>query len=73
MEGPTKKLTFLGIEVDAEALILRLPEEKLVALRSLLTSWKGRRWCLKSDLQASSSMHAKWRAQGDHFCGRCLS
>ena len=52
VEGPTTKLTFLGIEIDAEALILRLPEEKLVALKSLLTSWKGRRWCLKSELQS---------------------
>ena len=52
VEGPTTKLTFLGIEIDAEALILRLPEEKLVALRSLLTSCKGRRWCLKSELQS---------------------
>ena len=60
VEGPTTKLTLLGIEIDAEALILRLHEEKLVALRSLLTSWKGRRWCLKSELQplAGKLQHA---------------
>ena len=34
--GPTKCLTFLGIELDTEAMVLRLPEEKIVELKSLI-------------------------------------
>ena len=52
--------TFLGIELNTEALVLRLPGDKLASLRSLLVSWKGRRWCLKPELQslAGSLQHA---------------
>ena len=50
--GPLTLLTFLGVEIDTNALVLQLPEEKLTALRSLIASWKGRRWCLKSELQS---------------------
>jgi len=32
LEGPSTCLTFLGIEVDTEALLLRLPEDKLAKL-----------------------------------------
>ena len=38
VEGPSTTLTFLGIEIDTNALILRLPEEKLVALMTLTAS-----------------------------------
>ena len=49
VEGPSTRLTFLGIEIDSEALTLRLPDDKL---RALLASWRGRRWCHKSELQS---------------------
>ena len=59
MEGPTSKLTYLGIEIDTGALVLRLPEEKLTALRPLISSWQGRRWCRKTDLSiAGKQQHA---------------
>ena len=43
MEGPLPTLTFLGVEIDTSALVLRLPDEKLVALRSLIASWRDQR------------------------------
>ena len=52
VEGPSSRLTFLGIEIDADALVLRLPGEKLSALKGLIASWRGRRWCIKSELQS---------------------
>ena len=52
VEGPASRLTFLGIEIDADALVLRLPGEKLSALRSLILLWAGRRWCRKRELQS---------------------
>ena len=41
VEGPSTTLTFLGVEIDTSTLMLRLPEEKLIALRSLIASWTG--------------------------------
>ena len=52
VEGPSTTITFLGVEIDTSALILRLPEEKLVALRRLISSWRGRTWCRKTELQS---------------------
>ena len=52
LEGPTTCLTFLGIELDTSLLQLRLPAEKLSRLQRTLTSWAGRRSCLKRDLQS---------------------
>ena len=52
VEGPLTRMTFLGIEIDADAMVLRLPQEKLLALTRQLTEWKGRRWCRKSELQS---------------------
>ena len=49
-EGPTQVITFLGIEVDAAQLVIRLPKGKLEAMRALLTSWKGMKSCRKRDL-----------------------
>ena len=38
-EGPKSTLTFLGIEIDAQALQLRLPEDKLADLKARLAYW----------------------------------
>ena len=52
VEGPTTVLTFLGIEIDSTTFVLRLPEEKLVALKTLIAAWRDRRWCRKSELRS---------------------
>lgn len=41
LEGPSSCLTFLGIEVDTQALQLRLPEEKLSRLKALMNTHGG--------------------------------
>ena len=38
-EGPSTTLTFLGIEIDTLQLQLRLPQDKLLHLRSTIASW----------------------------------
>ena len=45
-------ITFLGIEVDSDALVLRLPQAKLWALKEQLVSQRGRRSCTKSELHS---------------------
>ncbi len=49
-EGPTTSLSFTGIEIDSEAMELRLPKDKLVRLLEELSHWRGRKACKKRDL-----------------------
>ena len=51
LEGPTTRLTFLGIELDTHLMVLRLPQEKLRELRTLLAQWCTWRYCHTRDLQ----------------------
>ena len=52
LEGPARILTFLGIELDTQALTLRLPAGKLTELKCLIISWTHRKACTKRDLQS---------------------
>ena len=52
LEGPTECLTFLGIEIDTQVMVLRLPASKLEELRLLVAQWQGRKFCMKKDLQS---------------------
>ena len=52
MEGPDVRLTFLGIEVESCAMELRLPEDKLREVQSLIQRWQGRKSCLRKALES---------------------
>ena len=52
LEGPTERLTFLGIEIDSQEMTLRLPVRKLLELKSLIAEWATRKSCTKRDLQS---------------------
>ena len=52
LEGPTECLTFLGIELDTRAGILRLPEDKLGRIRVALDEWERKRACTKRELES---------------------
>ena len=47
LEGPTERLTFFGIELDTQAMILRLPASKLDELRLLVAPWQGKKFCVR--------------------------
>ncbi len=51
-EGPTEVIKFLGIEIDSINMELRLPQEKLSELLSVLTKGRGMKCCRKKDLQS---------------------
>ena len=51
-EGPTTCLTYLGIEVDTVAGLLRLLNDKLQWLRALLSDWGARRSCTRKELES---------------------
>ena len=40
-EGPTTVLSFLGMELDSDQMVIRLPEGKLQLLQSKLQSWRS--------------------------------
>ena len=50
LEGPAAGLTFLGILLDTVRFEIRLPEDKLVRLRALLSEWQGKKACTKRQL-----------------------
>ena len=60
VEGPTSRLTFLGIEVDTRSGVLRLPDEKLVRLRTTLSQWSLCKTCRRRELESlvGSLQHA---------------
>jgi len=51
-EGPATSLVVLGILLNSEDLTARLPEDKLIALKSLIQSWVPRRWCNRHQLES---------------------
>lgn len=50
--GPTTRLIFLGIQIDTVSGELRLPEEKLQRLRTLLQEWGSRKTCQRKQLES---------------------
>lgn len=51
-DGPSTCLTFLGIEVDTYAGVLRLPTEKLQRLQGLLAAWGDKKACSRRELES---------------------
>ena len=52
LEGPSTRLSFLGLEINTVAMELRLPAEKLRDLQVLIRSWCGRRAASKRELES---------------------
>ena len=51
-EGPTMRLTVLGIKFDTQAMMMRLPDEKLQRLQALLDTRHGRGSGSRGDLES---------------------
>ena len=49
-EGPSTCLTFLGIELDTRAMVMRLPEIKLTQLNQALAEWQRKKTVRKREL-----------------------
>ena len=50
MEGPSCSLMFLGICLVTTKMELRLPEDKLTRLSSVVRQWRSKKMCLKREL-----------------------
>ena len=76
LEGPCPCLSFLGFELDLEAVVIRLPLPKLAKLQHLLKSWEKQQLCTGKDLESWSEsrlMPAKWCSPGRLSWEGCLS
>jgi hypothetical protein len=52
VDGPSRKLTFLGINIDTENMTLGLPAEKLQRLYALIDGTLSKKWATKRELQS---------------------
>ena len=52
VEGPSTRLTVLGIELDSLTLKARLPHDKFERIVALLESWSVKRHCSKKELES---------------------
>lgn len=51
-EGPTTRLTFLGIELDSDLMRARLPDDKLAELKRLTEVWRSKSGATVKELQS---------------------
>ena len=51
-EGPSTRLTYLGIEIDTVQMQLRLPEEKLRRVQATVREWLGRKAGRRRELES---------------------
>jgi len=50
VEGPSQCLTFLGITLDTQLMLARLPDEKLARIRNQVAAWLSRKKATKRDI-----------------------
>ena len=68
LEGPARRLEYLGVVVDAESETLRISETCRQELLGLLRDFKGRCWC---DLRALKSLVGKLSFDAAVLPGSC--
>ena len=74
--GPSSSLTYLGIEIDSVAQVIRLPDEKLSNLKEVLEAWLSRDSCSKRQLLSligSLSFASKVVKPGRMFLRRLIN
>ena len=71
-EGPTMVLTFLGIELDSEAMVIRLPAGKLHQLQESVRSLRGKKACRKRGLLSIIGHMCKAVRAGRSFLRRLI-
>ena len=50
--GPTTCIIYLGIEVDSIAMVLRLPQDKLIRIQELVAAWQKKKKSTKRELSS---------------------
>jgi len=74
--APATVMTFLGVEIDTVALEVRIPQDKVLELRTILPSWLRRKKCSRRELQSLIGKLAficKCVAPGRLFFSRMLN
>ena len=71
LEGPTTRLTILGIELDSKTLQARLPAEKRDRIVAMLDEWSAKRFCKR--LNGHLHHACKVAPQGRTFLRRMIN
>ena len=50
LEGPTTVISFLGLQLDTNEMVLRLPADKLAHLMEMMSAWRGKKACRNREL-----------------------
>ena len=50
LEGPSQSLTFLGIVLDTQSMEARVPDDKLLRIRTQLAAWLGKQKATKREI-----------------------
>ena len=75
-EGPTTKLSFLGLELDSEEMTIRIPMGKIAEIRQKIVSMLARKKCTLREMQSLiGSLNFACRAvvPGRPFCRRLIN
>ena len=75
-EGPTTKLSFLGLELDSEEMTIRIPMGKIEEIRQKIVSMLARKKCTLREMQSLiGSLNFACRAvvPGRPFCRRLIN
>ena len=75
-EGPTTKLTFIGLELDSQDMVVRLPQEKVNEIRAMLKTMLNKSRCTLKGMQSLIGiLNFACRAiiPGRPFCRRLIN
>ena len=50
LQWSQRNLSFLGLQLDTNEMVLRLPADKLAHLMEMLSAWRGKKACRKREL-----------------------
>ena len=56
--GPVTVITYLGIQIDSDDMVIRLPAEKLSELLDLINVWHDGKKCTKQELLSLIGKHS---------------
>ena len=75
-EGPTTKLTLIGLELDSEDMVVRLPQKKVTEIQLLLKTMLNKSRCTLKEMQSLIGiLNFACRAiiPGRPFCRRLIN
>ena len=74
-EGPVTVLTFLGLELDSDEMVVRIPHDKIIEIKNKINAILNRKKCTLREMQSligSLNFACRAIAPGRPFCRRLI-